>query len=373
MRRALAFVLATLILGLASQPITGQLREENNPALKALRMIDGQTGWATTLTGGRLLRSTDGGTNWSDVTPLNPSGQKVWVSATITAISSLVAWVIAAGSNTPTTTEIFRTVDGGLAWRSATIRAPDVISISFINSREGWLLAFLTAAAGSEAVEIYHSTDGGETWISVGPVSGLPFGGDKTAITFLNSTTGWITGATLQYDALYLYVTHDSGRTWRKQDLPIPSELTSHWRSLQQPPKPRFFTARNGILSTFYEIYAGPYDSLRPTGDTFIAIYATHDGGTTWTYSSVKRVNGFYLCSFADMNHGWLTNRSDLYATSDGGRRWTTIHPNHLPADVVQLDFISPAVGWARGQKSLHKTLDGGLTWAPLPYRILRQ
>jgi photosystem II stability/assembly factor-like uncharacterized protein len=373
MRRALAFVLATLLLGLASRPIHGQMREEDNPALKALYMVDGQTGWAATVTGGRLLRSTDGGTNWNDVTPLNSSGQKIWVLDIITALSSLIAWVIPGGTNASTATEIFRTIDGGHTWRSATIPAPAVEWISFINPREGWLLAFLGAAAGSEAVEIYRSTDGGETWISVGPLSGLPFGGDKSAITFLNSTTGWITGATLQYDTLYLYVTHDSGRTWRKQDMPLPRELTSHWRGRLQP-LPKFFTARDGILPIFYEIYAGPNDSLRPTGEMVVAIYATHDSGTTWTYSSVKRVNGFSLISFADMNHGWLMNGSDLYVTSDGGRRWTTIHPRHLPVGVIQLDFISPVVGWARGQiPSLHKTLDGGLTWAPLPYRILRQ
>jgi photosystem II stability/assembly factor-like uncharacterized protein len=382
MRRARAFVLATLMLGLASRPIHGQPREEETPALTTLHMVDDKTGWAY---GGGVLRSTDGGINWRDITPINSSGQRIGFS-NITALSHQVAWVIPAATNVPAK-EIFRTsdggltwggatIDGGLTWGGATIQVLALTSLSFINPREGWLLASFGAAAGSEAVEAYRSTDGGGTWISVGPLSGLPNGGNKTRITFLNSTTGWITGVTLQYDTLYLYVTHDSGRTWRPQVIPLPPEVIPHWRGVPHQPPPKFFTARDGILPVFYEIYAGPNDSLHSTGETAVAIYATHDGGMTWTYSSVKRVNGSYLIliSFADTNHGWLMNGSNLYVTSDGGRRWTTIHPSQLPFDTTQLEFISPQVGWAISKvPSLNKTLDGGLTWAPLPYRIQRQ
>ncbi len=374
MRTALAVVMLIFTLGLVSRPMHGETREENKPALKTLRMIDGQTGWAVTATAGRLLRSSDGGANWNDVTPLNSSGQQFRISDKITALAPLVAWVIAAGTNDSTTSHILHTVDGGRTWESTIIRAPDVISISFINSSVGWLLAFMGAAAGSEAVEIYRSTDGGKTWISVGPVSGLPFAGDKSGIAFLNSTTGWITGAVLRHDTPYLFVTHDGGRTWREQDKPLPRELISHWRNLQHFP-PKFFTVRDGVLPTFYEIYAGPGDSLRPTGKVFVAIYATHDGGTTWTYPSVKQVNDAYFSTFVDMNHGWLITGSDwsnLYATSDGGRQWTTIPRTSIFTNVVQVDFVSPQVGWALG-RSLLKTLDGGRTWSPVTYSVLRK
>lgn len=96
MRRTLAFVLATLMLGLASRPIHGQVREEDTHALKTLHMLDRQTGWAVG-TGGRLLRSIDGGTTWRDVTPVNPSGQKISVWD-FTPLSSLIAWVLPVGT-----------------------------------------------------------------------------------------------------------------------------------------------------------------------------------------------------------------------------------------------------------------------------------
>jgi photosystem II stability/assembly factor-like uncharacterized protein len=351
------------------------MQEENKPTLKILRMVDGQTGWAATVTGGRLLRTTDGGTNWSDVTPLNSSGQKIRVW-NITALSSLIAWVMPSSDTSPT--EIFRTLDGGSTWRRAVPPPPAGVtrisasSISFINPREGWLLASLAAAAGSEAVEIYRSTDGGERWNGVGPVSGLPFGGDKSAIAFLSSSTGWLTGAILRKDTPYLYVTHDSGRTWGEQNMPLPPEVTPHWNGWPQPPK--FFTARDGVLPIFYYLYAGPNDDLRGTGMMVVAIYATHDGGTTWPFALVKSVNvSVCLISFADMNHGWVMTGNDLHVTSDGGRRWTTMPPNPLLTDVGLLDFISPQVGWAWRSPSLYKTLDGGRTWTPVNYTILRK
>ncbi len=371
MRRARAFILATLMLGLASRLIHGQPREEETPVLTSLYMVDDKTGWAY---GGGVLRSTDGGINWRDITPINSSGQRIGFSK-ITALSHQVAWVIPAPTDAFAPKEIFRTSDGGVTWRGATIQAVALTSLSFINPREGWLLASFGAAAGSEAVKVYRSTDGGVTWISVGPLNGLPNGGNKGAITFLNSTTGWITEGMLQYDTPYLYLTHDSAHTWQEQTMPLPPEVTPHWRGVPHQPGPKFFTARDGILPVFFEIYAGPDDSLHSTGEIIVAIYATHNGGMTWTYSSVKRIIGSYLISFADVNHGWLMNGSNLYATSDGGRRWTTIHSSQLPFDTTQLEFISPQVGWAIRQKvpSLNKTLDGGLTWAPLPYRIQRQ
>jgi len=147
MRAALAIAMATLTLtlGVASRPINGQMRADDPPALETIRMVDRQTGWAVTRYVGALLRTTDGGTRWRDVTPLISSGSKIRVFE-IAVLSPLIAWVSGAGPSDSMTTEIFRTFDGGRTWRrSAPIPAPEVSSISFINPREGWLIAFLGA------------------------------------------------------------------------------------------------------------------------------------------------------------------------------------------------------------------------------------
>ncbi len=110
-------------------------------------------------------------------------------------------------------------------------------SIDFINARDGWLMRSVRAYADNHEVDIYHSTDGGEVWNKVASVrqgdesSGLPFAGVKVRITFLNATTGWVTGATNTNDWLF-HVTHDGGRTWRQQKLPLPRGVASPWSAI---------------------------------------------------------------------------------------------------------------------------------------------
>jgi photosystem II stability/assembly factor-like uncharacterized protein len=364
----------------------GQMRAGDPPALKTIHMVDAQTGWAVTdpLYVSLLLRTSDGGTHWKDVTPLSSSGSKIRVIE-VTVLSSLIAWVTGAGTFGSTTADLFRTIDGGRTWKSATIPALGVRSVSFINPRDGWLVASLGAGTGKHAVEIYRSTDGGESWIKMASATpddvsnGLPFHGIKTAITFLNPTTGWIAGMFFAPGGFYLYVTHDGGRTWRHGNVPLARELTPHWRGFPQPPK--FFTARDGILPVFYDILNNSGEDI----GRVVVFYATHDEGTTWTHTALVRVNvsGLVYQAVADMHHAWVMNGGVLHATSDGARRWTIMPPNPLLADVTQLDFISPKKGWAVRNTALAggtpkfpfllKTMDGGRTWFPVTYTISRQ
>jgi photosystem II stability/assembly factor-like uncharacterized protein len=316
-----------------------------------------------------LLRTTSGGIQWTDVTPVDSSGHKI-DGPYFHAFNSRIAWVEKV--SLAAITEIFRTIDGGRTWKSAAVPAPSVTSISFINPREGWLIAFLVAALGAnESADIYRSTDGGATWMKVAWSPGLPYG-VKRSISFLNSATGWITVLDPRGNRPYLYVTHDGGRTWRSQDMPLPRELTPRWEARPEPPK--FFSSRNGSISVHYDILNDSGERTR----SVIVLYATHDGGTTWTYTASLQVNASEAVyqAVADMNHAWVLNGGVLHTTSDGGQRWVAILANPLLAvDAKQLDFISPQTGWAirRTFPFLLKTLDGGRTWAPVAYAVLSQ
>lgn len=134
-----------------------------------------------------------------------------------------------------------------------------------------------------------------------------------------------------------------------------------------------FFTARDGILPVFYSV-ADPvtYHTIA----SIAVFYITHDGGTTWTYTTPVPVASWGgRLSFADINHGWAAEGNSLYVTSNGGQQWTKIEPAPPFTEVKQLDFISARLGWAVKQTSpfLLKTLDGGHTWAPVAYTISRQ
>src|SRR2546427_11792735 len=217
MRAALPVVMATLTLTLASPPTPAlQARDDVSP-LDSIQMTDAQIGWAATtrcgpcppyVLSGLMLRTTSGGTQWKDVTPVDASGQRINVFH-FHAFNSHIAWVMSAGTGT-TSIEVFRTVDGGRTWKGIAIPAPSARSISFINLREGWLLAPLVGYTGHEDVDIYRSTDGGGTWVKVVSAtsynvsSGVPNTGGKANLTFLKSKTGWIAGVTGLPNVLYL-------------------------------------------------------------------------------------------------------------------------------------------------------------------------
>lgn len=346
------------------------------PSLDSVRMIDTQTGWAAThgYRPNALLQTTDGGIHWKDATPLRTTGQKVDVWR-FTILSSAIVWVTPASKGGPdATAEIFRTIDSGRTWKSVALPASSLSSISFIDPHEGWLIAFLAAAMGRQAVEIYRSIDSGETWIKVaaseGNVgSGLPVYGAKENVTFLTPTTGWVTvwNYTVPGSTAFLYVTHDGGRTWGEQSLPVPSGWAPSW--MARPWSPKFFTAKDGIFPVFYVLFN---DSREQTG-VLAAFYTTRDGGTTWTPTkplSIADRDDPY--SIVDMEHGWVSDGDALFATSDGGRNWTTLQPAGPFADVKQLEFVSSQIGWALRRISpyLIKTLDGGRTWTSVAYTI---
>ncbi len=396
MRATLAIVMAMLTLGLSHGPA---LAQTGAGWLYSLRMLDAQTGWAVEAEGWSgvvakgaeefIVRTTDGGVHWKDVTPHAPPGQHVGgpgYAYEAFWLTSSIAWVEAG-------TLLFRTVDGGQTWKHIT--TPAYGSIYFVDARSGWLMSgriVLTRIGPppwprNEEEDIYRSIDGGETWTQVASTraddesSGLPFAGVKEEIIFLNSTTGWVTGTRDKSDLVYLYVTQDGGHTWRLQELPPPPLAVPYHAA---SPRIQFFTARDGILSISYSVPNRVYPVA-----SGVVFYVTHDGGTTWTpttppfatpLTSSSDISQWYTgSSFADVNHGWVMNYGGtLYVTNDSGRQWTTIQPGPPFAGwpVGQIDFISPQVGWATGQGNslnfLLKTLDGGTTWTPVAYTISR-
>lgn len=405
-RLASSMMLVLSILWL-SQPIEAA-QARGVPPLALIKMIDARTGWAMTssCTSCRpsvrlVLRTTNAGRQWRDVTPLGPSRDRVYVRW-LYAFDARNAWVVGSRGSDE---ELFRTRDGGRTWKrisypNLSVTYLVVTSIAFINHQEGWLLLGGAGAAGSEEAEVHHSRDGGDSWISVartlsGTKDGLPFGGGKSGMTFLSRATGWITGTIVSWD-VYVYVTRDGGRTWHHQALPVPPQpqrkqplhpnITARWDAIASSP-PRFFTAKDGILRVYYQNTVSDKDTgdFEDTGH-LIAFYVTRDAGATWSLRSLP-VSLADLQSqpstFSDIRHGWVKDGDRLYATVNGGQTWQTVFRSSLLLDVTQIDFISEEVGWAvrngdpfgdtAGQTPpfLLKTENGGRTWAAVAYTII--
>jgi photosystem II stability/assembly factor-like uncharacterized protein len=122
------------------------------------------------------------------------------------------------------------------------------------------------------------------------------------------------------------------------------------------------------------------------------AVFATADGGRTWTESAVLQTSApAARLSFADASHGWLLLGpvfsapgqavTWLYRTSDGGRRWSpaaTVAPpgtygSNSFCQPLNLTFLTATTGWVsigcRGHAEFLVSHDSGGSWAaqPLP------
>ena len=360
-------------------------------AIASIHMLDAQTGWAVT-DKNRILRTTDGGVHWKNVTPNFPTAmtRQSIVADFLTASS---AWVAVSGiaitgqgddraREQPSsarvgvgsaTIVIFRTTDAGQTWQQATIQTSGVVvtQINFITTQEGWLLSKHPVSESAETLELFRTTDGGRSWVKIAiapassldipPPGRLPFSGSKSGVSFLNATTGWVTGRVPVNGYILLYRTDDGGATWYPQSLPLsPTERSSQLSLLL----PLFFNATDGILPVSFDMGQG----------ASLDVYVTHDGGTTWK-STMPLPAAVGTIDFVDMQHGWVTDGMVLYSTSDGGQHWAKLSPGANFKQVTDLSFVSSTTGWAIGGQGnnsslLLKTTDGGQTWTPIPFSI---
>lgn len=139
--------------------------------LASVYMVDASTGWAvaacpTSLTSKEtaVLKTTDGGKRWTDITP--PVGAKnTWVE-TAALVDASCGWVV-MGEENATSMTVFRTADGGKSWTSSTLswqddrKGPAIgARIVFPDVQHGWLLVSHGIAAASNWVDVYVSRDG---------------------------------------------------------------------------------------------------------------------------------------------------------------------------------------------------------------------
>lgn len=327
-------------------------------SVSRLRMVNEKVGWALEeQEEGKvvLLRTQDGGEKWATVMPPGVSAVPADSLVTVGADSAWVAEQQAEGSL------IYHTSDGGANWEVGSISLAGAPQFAFIDAKQGWLLVHQGVAAGSEAVTLLKTEDGGATWTQVAAASpqeassdSLPFGGGKTGVAFRNATDGWLTGYAPITASIYLFVTHDGGRTWTEQKLAVPDGF-SEVMLTSKPPV--FVSEQDGYMATEF---AG-------VSQAFL-LYATHDGGQTWSpvNAPIAGTDRRLYWDFVDSSHGFIANGEELYRTEDGGATWKSVSSGSTLKDITQLDFVSPQVGWAVSKKSVVKTTDGGLTWTPM-------
>lgn len=357
--------------------------------LNSIQMMNPTTGWGTDRATRNVLRTTDGGSQWRNVSPPDLMVSDIAVSYFLDADQ---AWLATAKPMpslrppTPTSVIVSRTLDGGKTWSTGSrfiIPAGAPAWLDFVDAENGWLMASLGAAAGSQQVEIYRTSDGGMNWQAIpntlehpsqAPLNALPLGCDKTGFTFLDPSTGWVT-ANCPGGILFFQVTHDGGQNWKNQELMpppgYPADLFATSSSTSEPPV--FVSSRDGFL--LVTVYASKSEAF---------LYITHDGGNTWEPKVLPFSNPVGRPDFVDAKSGWILGRSEaptaanaptkLFMTQDGGDTWSELTTGIDLTDAT-IDFVNPQAGWALVTTStgpgLFQTADGGHTWKKLDPRLI--
>jgi photosystem II stability/assembly factor-like uncharacterized protein len=330
-------------------------------------MLDPADGYAVTgpYDAYRVLRTTNGGHTWTDITPrgVHPSATPTLVGRTTLLIAAqLRAHEFA----------VLRSDDAGRTWtRSRPFRFARGLGVSSpvaADSRHLFVALDEGAAAGSEGEALFASFDGGRTWRFVSGTSfdrtvpgGLPFGCDKNGFGFATPSRGWA-GGDCAGGRAFFYRTDDGGHTWRAQRL---RGLGSCQCDVSAP---TFFTSRDGVVTV-----AGALETTRFR--PLARVYWTSDGGLHWRSSSAPWGRPSLAVAVAPSGVAWLVTSphgtikppyNRLFRTSDAGRTWQT---ETLPFDAEydRLDLLDAthafAYTGATASATILRTDDGGRTW----------
>lgn len=333
----------------------------SSPGITSLTMLSELDGWA--ISENAILRTTDGGSTWYNVSPSGVTDLGFGTGHTFFDASQ--AWILVADASDPAASGLlYRTGDGGLTWTVYPVPFGGG-QMAFVDETHGWMLASLGAGAGSMAVAIYITDDGGESWTQTytndpnlaGAGDSLPLSGIKNNLTALDEETAWVGGVIYAPETFYLYKTTDGGRTWTPQTIPAAPGMQNTEVAVDSGPI--FTTPDDGVLP------------IRFTGETLrTGFYATHDGGVTWEF--VTFMPGAGAVDFVSPSDGFFWTGEQFFVTADGAQTWTSVDPNVPFGDTFAgMDFVNTNTGWVwtyegASQYSLYKTTDGGHTWVSM-------
>lgn len=188
---------------------------------RGLSAVSRNTAWVAG-TGGTVLRTTDGGASWRNV---SPPGAAELQFRDIEAFDARRAVVLAIGEGEAS--RVYRTDDGGATWTES-FRNTDAKAfydcLTFFDSRHG--LAMSDPVDGR--FRILSTGDGGRSW-KVLPSDGMPaaldgeagFAASGQCLVASGPSDAWLaTGGGAHARVLH---SRDRGRTWTAADTPIPA------------------------------------------------------------------------------------------------------------------------------------------------------
>jgi photosystem II stability/assembly factor-like uncharacterized protein len=298
---------------------------------RGLSAVSASTAWVSgyTSTNGVVMRTTNGGATWQDVSPPGTAGLQF---RDIEAFDADRAVVMSIGG-APTDFRIYVTSDGGRTWALTFVNnEPGAFydCMSFFNDRNGLALS---DPPDGQHFRVIATDDGGLSWHVTGlqMPQALPgeaaFAASGECLTTDHGHTAWFgTGGSTQ---ARVFTSTDRGVSWTVAPTPILVGPTAGINALA------FNGQQRGMA------VGGDFAAPTASPNSFAG---TRDGGSTWSL----------LPGPPEYRSGatWLNGQTALAVglsgsdvSEDGGATWTRFDSGSL--DTV--DCASPVACWASG------------------------
>ncbi len=329
-------------------------------------MTEATTGWAIGQKNGdsdHVLKTTDGGETWWDVTPPQPAPPpgEVLVSEAF-FLNQSTAWV----SFSPYEI-VWRTTDAGITWMPARVPMAGNLGATlwFLDAETGWMMKYLDAGMNHVYSALFRTSSGGQYWEKVfDPYSdGGVQSFSKTGMVFADINTGWITRDPQGVQpGAFVDSTADGGFTWDEVDVPPPaSEPEKFDQEFCGMFSPELFSSTSGALV----VTCRRYDDSEKVTTHFLAL--TSDAGTTWTLYDYPGGD----LRFINPNLAYALGR-DIYKSTDGGKSWTKVKGVNWDG---QFSFVNENLAWAvaraEDEIALVHTTDGGGTFSEIKPQVI--
>lgn len=323
MKNLLPFTFLIFFIPAIAQWKTAHTATGQNSIVRKIQFINSGTAYA--VGDSALLKSTDGGETWADITAN--------ITATYPSFRTLFFVDESVGfigrPNITGGPTLLKTINGGNTWTdvSSSIMSQGVSDLFFVSPDIGY------ATGGVGAGNVFARTiDGGKNWTKVQTPA------IETAVTmhFINDLTGF--SGTNQ-----IMKTTDGGQSW----LPVVMPALSSANAISD------FVFMNNSVG--YALTNGGNVVLK-----------TIDGGNTWTAKSTGTGGIFsFDIGFTNAGTGFLIlNYNSVYITQNGGDTWnkdTTLPAGSHPACLAAIAG-RVLVGTIDGNILLRKSSSAGIT-----------
>lgn len=294
-----------------------------------IRMLNSSTGFAavgaTTLSSGGLIKTTNAGTNWVNISIPPFYAQKNVVD--VDFINESTGWILGgmvpAGGGGLT---CLKTTDGGITWTNQPNNQSynDIaLSIDMVDENTGYYTAGLTNF-------LFKTTNGGNNW---NRVTSFPGTGTFNRVKTVSSDVVFVSGGSGQ-----LYKSTNSGTSWTQIPVPIPTStvFAMNWQD-----------ELNGLI-----------------GGTSGFLAKTTDGGATW---DLKNSGGSTIRDVC------IRNRDSVFAVSDLNGPWQVFrYYSPAPAPLSLLLKVGIQGFW-NGTTQVSDTISVTLRSQNAPYNVIDQ